>query len=244
MTGEVLPPPSLSTSHEGLKTANPHAMVECLHVHKTYLSGPTVFRDVNVRIERGDFVLLSGPGGAGKTTFLKLLLGQEQPDSGMVLVDGRNVHSLRERDLARLRQRIGIVFQDLKLMPDRTVFENVALPLFALSKGEAVTRQRVAQTLSALRLLEKMSVVCERLSESERQRTAIARAMVHNPSLLLADEPTVHLDEEDATMVGDLLKRASMAGTTVVLTAHGPWEVATGASVNRLEIIDRRLSRV
>jgi len=243
MTGEVLQPPSLFTSHEGPKTANPPAMVECLHVHKTYASGPTVFRDLNVKIERGDFVFLTGPGGAGKTTFLKLLLGQEQADSGMVLIDGLNVHSLRERDLARLRQRIGTVFQDLKLMLNRTVFENVALPLFALSKREAVTRRRVAQTLSALRLQEKMSVVCERLSESERQRTAIARAMVHNPVLLLADEPTAHLDEEDTRIVEGLLKKASLAGAAVVLTAHGIREIAMGALVHRIEICDGRLAR-
>jgi cell division transport system ATP-binding protein len=241
MTGDVLRPPALSTSQESPRTAKTSALVECLHVHKTYGSGPTVFRDMNVQIGRGDFVFLTGPGGAGKTTFLKLLLGMERPDSGMVLIEGRNVHSLRERDMARFRQRIGMVFQDLKLVPNRTVYENVALPLFALSKGVAVTRQRVTQTLSALRLQEKMAVVCERLSESERQRTAIARAVVHNPVLLLADEPTAHLDEEDTAIVVELLKKAGMAGATVVVTAHGTSQAAVGASAHMLEICDRRL---
>lgn len=241
MTGEGSRPSSFAASHGGLESADPAAMVECLHVEKAHGPGPSVFHDMSVRILRGDFVCVGGPGGAGKTTFLNLLLGVERPDSGLVLVEGHNVHALGERNLARLRQRIGVVFQDLRLAPGRTVFDNVAFPLFARLKGEALIRQRVGRTLAALRLEEKTTVACERLSQSERQRAAIARALAHGPGLILADEPIAHLDDRDTALVVELLKQAHMAGTTVVVTSHDTGRAFGGAACITLEIRDRRI---
>lgn len=221
MTPEGQEEASKATTVERAGAGRPPTMVECLNVHKTYPSGPCVLQNVNVEIAKGECVVITGPGGAGKTTLVKLLLGTERPDSGTVLIEGRNVHTLPDRKLALLRQRTGVVFQDLKLMPRRTVYENVALPLFALARGEALVRQRVGQTLVALRLQEKADVPCEVLSESERRKTAIARAIVHGPVLLLADEPMAHLDEQDTALVVSLLEGLGMAGATVILTAHG-----------------------
>ncbi|MHC1742030.1 MAG: cell division ATP-binding protein FtsE [Syntrophobacteraceae bacterium] len=243
MTGEASSPPSVSESDAAFKSVIPPAMVECLHVHKAYGQGRGVFRDIEVRIRRGEFVCLTGPGGSGKTTFLYLLTGQEAPDSGIVLVDGLNVQTLGEQKLARFRQRIGVVYQDLKLVPNWTVFENVALPLIALSRSEAVARQRVAQVLSSLRLLDKKTAVCEQLSEGERQRAAIARALVHNPVLILADEPTAHLDEQDKALVWELFRNAHMAGVTILLTAHEASETAALGTMYSLEICDHQLIR-
>lgn len=243
MTGEALSPPSVSESDAGSKTVKAPAMVECLHLHKAYGRGRRVFHDADVRIHRGEFVCLTGPGGSGKTTFLNLLTGQETPDSGIVLVDGVNVQTLGEQKLARFRQRIGVVYQDLKLVPNWTVFENVALPLIALSKGEALARQRVAQVLSSLRLQGKKTAVCERLSEGERQRTAVARALVHNPVLILADEPTAHLDDQDEALVWELLRNANLAGTTIIITCHQAPGIEMQEAMHRLQICEQRLVR-
>ncbi len=217
------------------------ALVECLNVHKSYPSGPTVFENVNVTIARGECVVLSGRGGTGKTTFLKLLIGAERPDSGIVRIDGRNVHQLKGRDLALLRQRLGVVFQDLQLIPKRTVYENVALPLFALSRGETLIRRRVVQTLAALRLQALTDVPCEALSRSESQKVAIGRALVHGPTLLLADEPTAYLDPEDSRLVVSLFQDLGTGGTTVILTAHGTPGTLMEWVPRFLEIDGRRL---
>lgn len=243
MTEAASLPASVEKGVAGSTASGSQAMVDCLHVHKAYEPGLTVFRDVTVRIDRGDFVCLTGPGGSGKTTFLSMLTGQEAPDAGTVLVDGSNVFTLGEKKLARFRQRIGVVFQDLKLVPHWTVFENVALPLIALSRAESIARQKVAQVLDTLRLLEKKTTVCEKLSASERQRTAVARALVHTPVLILADEPMAHLDEQDKALVWELLKNAHLAGATIILTAQSPSEAAVSVKGYSLEIFDRQLVR-
>lgn len=195
-------------------------MIEFLNVTKRFPNGSVALSDVNLRIGKGEFVFVVGPSGAGKTTLVKLIYREEIPTSGDVLVGGRSVVSLRPWAVPYLRRRIGVVFQDFRLLPNRTVFENVA---FAMRVIEAPARQIAREVPKALELVglagKALSYPSE-LSGGEQQRIALARAMVNNPAVLLADEPTGNLDPDTAWGIMALFEEINRRGTTVVIATH------------------------
>ncbi len=195
-------------------------MIQLFHVSVSYPGDPPVLTDVSARIDKGELVFLTGPSGAGKTTLLRLVFGQLLATAGQVLVAGQNVARLKRRDLAQLRRRVGVVFQDFKLLPTRTVFDNVALPLAVLGTEAAVVARKVGALLRYVGLAGKAEALPLRLSGGEQQRVAIARALAGDPAILLADEPTGNLDQERADEILDLLTQVHARGTTVVVATH------------------------
>jgi cell division transport system ATP-binding protein len=189
-------------------------------VTKTYTrKGPAIER-ISLHVEPREFVIIVGPSGAGKSTLLKLLTREEKPTSGKIIVGGIDYERLKDRDIPYLRRKIGVVFQDFKLLPNRTVFENVAfaLEIIGLSNGEI--RHTVPKVLDVVGLKGKESFYPAELSGGERQRVAIARAVARQPKILIADEPTGNLDPKHAWDVIRVLEKINRHGTTVLLTTH------------------------
>jgi cell division transport system ATP-binding protein len=194
--------------------------IRMFHVSKSYLAGSFALRDVSIELAKGEFVFLTGPSGAGKTSLLKLIFGAERPSEGQIVVLGRNIVRLGESAVAPLRRKIGVVFQDFKLLPRRTVEENVALTLQVTGTPPRETRARVFAILKQLGLQHRRYHHPLSLSGGEQQRVAIARALVNEPEILLADEPTGNLDPELTVEIMDLIASAALRGTTVVVATH------------------------
>jgi cell division transport system ATP-binding protein len=190
------------------------------HVSKSYVAGSFALRDVNLEVKKGELVFLTGPSGAGKTTLLKLFFAEERPSEGQILVLGRNIARLRESARPALRRSIGVVFQDFKLLPRRTVEENVALTLEVLGTPPREIRARVFAMLKRVGLQHRRYHHPLSLSGGEQQRVAIARALVNDPAILLADEPTGNLDPELTMEIMELIAGAASRGTTVVVATH------------------------
>jgi len=190
------------------------------HVSKSYAAGSFALRDVSLEFRKGEFVFLTGPSGAGKTTLLKLLFSAERPSEGQIVVLGRNIARLGQRAIPQLRRRIGVVFQDFKLLPRRTVEENVALSLDVAGTPRRVVRAKVFAILKQLGLQHRRYHHPLSLSGGEQQRIALARALVNEPEILLADEPTGNLDPELTLDIMDLIASAATRGTTVVVATH------------------------
>ncbi len=196
-------------------------MIELKNVTKTYHdTGICALQDVSLHIGKGEFVFLIGATGAGKSTLTKLLLREEKADSGTVLVNGVNLGKLRRRKIPKLRREIGVVFQDFRLLPDRTVYENVAFAMQVIGKSKRAIRHIVPQVLSLVGLTEKANFRPDQLSGGERQRASMARALVNNPPLLIADEPTGNLDPQTSEEIMSLLERIHQRGTTVLVVTH------------------------
>ena len=206
-------------------------MIKFSHVTKTYRTNVGL-EDVSVDIEKGDFVFLVGPSGAGKSTFIKLILKEINADSGSINVDGQEVTTLSNREIPMLRRKIGIVFQDFRLLPKKTVYENVAFAMEILHKQKRQIRKRVPQVLSLVGISDKADKYPDELSAGEQQRVAIARAIINNPMVLIADEPTGNLDPVTASEIMDLLEQINMRGTTIVMVTHAK------------DIVDRMKKRV
>ena len=183
---------------------------------------------IDMSVEQGEFLVVSGPSGAGKTTLLRLIWMGDRPDSGVVEVAGFSSDSTRRSELPALRRKIGIVFQDFRLLHERTVFENVALPLIVSGAGDRVVRKRVIALLARMGLSHRRNSYPHQLSGGEQQRVAIARAMVGHPVILLADEPTGNLDPEVSRQVIELLLEINRGGTTVIMATHDPRQVPPG----------------
>jgi cell division transport system ATP-binding protein len=199
------------------------AMIELQGVWKTFSVGPVrvhALSDVSFRIARGEFVILAGASGAGKTTLLRVIYGDERPTEGAVDVLGRDVPELGRSDIATLRRSIGVVFQDAKLLPGRTVYDNIAFVLRALGTPRSEITARVFEALRAVGLSSRARAFPAQLSQGEAQRVALARAMVRRPPLLLADEPTGNLDDAMAAEIHDVIKDIWASGTTVILATH------------------------
>lgn len=194
-------------------------MIEFFHVSKSYHGRPAL-RDVSLRIEKGEFVFLTGSSGAGKTTLLRMIFCADVPDEGQVLVHGRNVARLKLSTVPLLRRTLGFVFQDFRLLSKKTVFENVALALKVGGTPEGLLRMKTTETLGAVGLGHKMNALPLSLSAGEQQRVCLARAIVNDPQVLLADEPTGNLDADLSGEILDLMKAVNARGTTVLLATH------------------------
>lgn len=199
-------------------TQNP--MIEMYRVSKRYPNGVHALSDVSCTIEDGEFVYLSGPSGAGKTTLVRLLICMEQVSEGQILVKGRNLRMLRKKSIPFLRRNIGVVFQNFRLLPNRTVFDNVAIGLEIRGIPYNEIKPRVDQTLDMVGLLTYSSTFPQMLSGGEQQRVAIARALVNEPAILVADEPTGNLDSKLSTEILKLLIEIQKRGTTVIVATH------------------------
>jgi cell division transport system ATP-binding protein len=190
------------------------------HVSKAYPGDPPVLSDINIDVGKGEFVFLTGPSGAGKSTLLKLIFVAERASRGQVLVGGRNVARLRESGIPFLRRNIGVVFQDFKLLPTRTVADNVGFTLDVVGTPADLVREKSLKMLKRVGLEHKADVLPPRLSGGEQQRVVIARALVNDPAILLADEPTGNLDPALTYEIMDLLCDVNARGTTVVVATH------------------------
>ncbi len=194
-------------------------MIEFHAVTKTV--GPrTILDTLNLSIGPGEFLSITGPSGAGKSTLINMLIGRDKPSSGEVMIDGIHLEKMDAQKRQLFRRNIGIIFQDYKLLPNKTVYENVAYALEVCGEGESLIESRVPKILDLVGLLGKQHQYPREISGGEQQRTAIARALVHNPHLLIADEPTGNLDKDTAKDIIDLLLQINKAGTTIVLTTH------------------------
>lgn len=195
-------------------------MIQFHHVTKIYSGSTAALRDVSLEVPRGAFLFVTGPSGAGKSTLLRLILGVDRATQGQILVDGKNLTRMSHREMAYLRRRIGFVFQDFKLLPDRTVMENVALALKVQGVPPKQMMHKAYQALRAVGLADKRDQKPLRLSGGEQQRVAIARALVTEPFLLLADEPTGNLDRVLSQEIMEQFLRIHETGTTILVATH------------------------
>ena len=195
-------------------------MIRLYSVSKKYSGDVSALKDVSLEIQRGEFVFITGPSGAGKTTLLRLMLRQELPSSGQIIVNGRNVGALPAAKVPDLRRSIGVVFQDFKLIPRKTALDNVAYVLNVAGLSRAEQRKRAFNALRSVGLNHRLSALPPVLSGGEQQRVAIARAVVNEPVLLLADEPTGNLDPDLAVEIMRLFREINARGTTVVVATH------------------------
>lgn len=195
-------------------------MIQLHNVSLAYQKDASALNDITLHIQKGEFVFMTGPSGAGKTTLLRLLYGALPPTRGQVLIDGQNVSRMSPSQIPVLRRSIGVVFQDFKLLPSRTVFENVAITLEVLGWGRADIGKKVMHILRQMGLESKIHLTPQRLSGGEQQRVALARALVNEPKILLADEPTGNLDDANKNQILNIFKEANVKGTTVVVATH------------------------
>jgi cell division transport system ATP-binding protein len=195
-------------------------MIRTVDVQKDYKGGVRAVDGVSIDIEKGEFVFVVGPSGSGKSTFMKLLTKEEEPTSGEIYVAGKNLASLPRWRVPYLRRNIGSVFQDFKLLPNKTVFENVAFGLEVIGRPKSLVQKQVPQILELVGLGEKLDRFPDELSGGEQQRVSIARAFVNRPLILLADEPTGNLDPATSVGIMRLLDRINRTGTTVVMATH------------------------
>jgi len=195
-------------------------MIQFFHVGKTYTRDVEALVDINLHVQKGEFIFIAGPSGDGKTTLLRLIFRDEIPTSGQILVNGRNVVKLPKRAIPHLRRSIGVIFQDFKLLRDRSISDNLALVYRVLGIPPAAGKRKVANLLRVVGLSHKAQMTPYKLSGGEQQRVAIARALMNDPALLLADEPTGNLDVDLAADVMQLLGNIHARGTTVLVATH------------------------
>ena len=195
-------------------------MIQFHNVFMSYQREATALNGVTLAIPKGDFVFLTGISGAGKSTLLRILYAALKPTRGQVIVDGLNISRLTPAQIPYLRRTIGVVFQDFKLLPNRTVLENVAITLEVLGWGKKDIGKKVYHILKQMGLEHKMNATPLRLSGGEQQRVALARALVNDPKILLADEPTGNLDDENKSQILNIFREANIRGTTVVVATH------------------------
>lgn len=199
-------------------------MIEIVGVCKNYLPDKThkicALENINLKIEKGEFVSIVGPSGAGKSTIVKMLICEEKPDSGKILIAGRNIVQLKPQELPYFRRKVGVVFQDFKLLPQKSVYENVSFALEVCEASDEEIRDKVPRIIDLVGMLKRKDNLPNELSGGERQRVSIARALVHSPKILIADEPTGNLDPVNAWEIIELLGRINSRGTIVILATH------------------------
>ena len=202
-------------------------MIHMKNVGKVYDSGIVALRDINVDIEKGEFVFVVGPSGAGKTTFTKMIFREELPTQGQLVVNGRNVTALKSSEVPYFRRSVGIIFQDYRLLPNRTVYENVAFAMQVIEAPRREIQKRVNHVLELVGLRYRARNFPTELSGGEQQRVAIARAIVNNPVVVIADEPTGNLDPETSWEIMKIFERINKNGTTIVMATHDKTVVDT-----------------
>lgn len=195
-------------------------MLEMIDVSKIYPGGSVALQDINVRIEQGEFVFIVGPSGAGKSTFFKMLFREVLPSSGKVIVNGNDLVKMTDKEIPYFRRQLGIVFQDYRLLPDRTVYDNVAFAMQVIETPYRKIKRRVNDVLDLVGLRKRAHAYPTELSGGEQQRIAIARAIVNDPILLIADEPTGNLDPETSWEIMDIFREVNKSGTTIVMATH------------------------
>ena len=195
-------------------------MIEFRNVSKVYNNGTEALHNINLKVEKGEFVFIVGSSGAGKSTFLKLITCEERPNEGQVLIDGQDISHIRKGKIPYVRRKMGLVFQDFRLLPDRNVYENVAFAQRVVNRPTRVIRKRVPEVLQEVGLAVKYKSFPDELSGGEQQRVALARALVNRPDILLADEPTGNLDPKTSEEIMKLLEQINDRGTTVVVVTH------------------------
>lgn len=199
-------------------------MISLKNVTKTYKRGEegevVALDDVSIEVAKGEFVFVVGPSGSGKSTLMKLLTREEQPDAGEIYVAGKNLDSLRSWKVPHLRRQIGYVFQDFKLLPNKTVYENIAFALAVIGRSGSAIERRVPEVLDLVGLSDKSRALPHELSGGQQQRVSIARAFVNAPRIMLCDEPTGNLDPQTSVGIMKLLDRINRTGTTVVMSTH------------------------
>ena len=195
-------------------------MIEFRNVNKTYGTGTEAVHNANFKIEKGEFAFLVGSSGSGKSTLIKMILKEEDPTSGNIIINGKDITFIKSRRIPFLRRSMGVVFQDFRLLPDKTVYENVAFAMYIVRATPKHIRRQVPMVLSLVGLSGKAKMYPNELSGGEQQRVALARALVNNPSMLIADEPTGNLDPDTAWEIMNLLNSINLRGTTVVVATH------------------------
>lgn len=207
-------------------------MIEFRNVSKIYDTGTKAVKKANFVIDKGEFAFLVGTSGSGKSTLIKLILKEEEPSNGTIIINGRDTTFLKPKRVPFLRRSMGVVFQDFRLLPDKTVYENVAFAMYIVRATPRHIRRQVPMVLSLVGLSNKANVYPNELSGGEQQRVALARALVNNPTMIIADEPTGNLDPETAWDIMNLLNDINARGTTVVVATHAK------------DIVDRMKKRV
>ena len=195
-------------------------MIEFKNVSKKYGTGTVAFDNANFTIEKGEFAFLIGDSGSGKSTMIKMMLKEEDPTSGNIIINGRDITKIKPSKVPYLRRSMGIVFQDFRLLPDKTVYDNVAFAMYVVRASQKHIKRQVPMVLSLVGLSQKAKMYPNELSGGEQQRVALARAIVNNPSMLIADEPTGNLDPNTAWDIMELLNDINLRGTTVVVATH------------------------
>lgn len=195
-------------------------MIEFRNVNKRYDTGTEAVHNANFKIDKGEFAFLVGSSGSGKSTLIKLILKEEEPTSGNIIINGKDTTFLKARRVPYLRRSMGVVFQDFRLLPDKTVYENVAFAMYIVKATPRHIKRQVPMVLSLVGLSAKAKMYPNELSGGEQQRVALARALVNNPSMIIADEPTGNLDPDTAWEIMNLLNDINLRGTTVVMATH------------------------
>lgn len=195
-------------------------MIEFIDVNKIYDNGTKALKDINLKIQDGEFVFIRGASGAGKSTLIKMLLHEEVPTTGEVIINNFSVTKMKRRDVPRLRRTMGVVFQDFRLIPTMTVYENVAFAMRVIGAHSQEIRRRVPYILGLVGLARKAKCLPHELSGGEQQRVSLARALVNNPSLIIADEPTGNIDPEMSLEIMELLDEINRKGTTILMVTH------------------------
>lgn len=207
-------------------------MIEFKNVSKVYDTGTVAVKQANFKIDKGDFAFLVGTSGSGKSTIIKMILKEEEPTKGNIIINGKDTTFLKQSRVPYLRRSMGVVFQDFRLLPDKTVFENVAFAMYIVRATPKHIRRQVPMVLAMVGLSDKANVYPNELSGGEQQRVALARALVNNPAMLIADEPTGNLDPDTAWDIMRLLNEINLRGTTLVVATHAK------------DIVDRMNKRV
>nr|WP_231035248.1 cell division ATP-binding protein FtsE [Pectinatus frisingensis] len=203
-----------------MKSPNEINIIKMKDISMVYDNGAIALDKVNINITRGEFVFIVGTSGAGKSTFIKLLLREILPTSGLLVVNGYNINNMSTRELPYLRRSLGVIFQDYRLLPNKTVYENVAFAMRVIESPRRLILRSVNSVLDIVGLREKYKCFPSQLSGGEQQRVAIARAIVNNPSVIIADEPTGNLDPETSWEIMDIFQRINAVGTTIVMATH------------------------
>ena len=206
-------------------------MIQFFHVYKQYFKDSVALSDINISIDKGEFVFLTGASGAGKSTLLKLIYKEELPTKGQILIDSININLIPDNKLYKLRRQIGIIFQDFKLLMGRTVFENVAIPLIIRGERKSLIEKKVTGALALVGLSHRRRYLTAHISGGEQQRVAIARAVIGNPKIIIADEPTGNLDTELSIEIIKIFEKINTNGITTIIATH---------NLNLLNLFPRR----